>query len=85
MFQVTERAAEQLKRIISQRDATQNTCLRLGLTQEGLRMMADEERPGDRFLEHDGEPLFLMDSVTADLLFERKMDYDETAEQLVFT
>ena len=35
---------------------------------------------GDRYVEHDGEPLPLMDSATADRLYGRKMDYDEVAE-----
>lgn len=83
MFQVTERAGEQLKRIISQQNMEENACLRIGATEEGLRMIVDQERLGDKWVEHDGESLLLMDSATADRLCGRRMDYDETTEQMV--
>ena len=85
MLQITDRAAQRLKTTLSELELDENACFRLGVTQEGVKIVIDQERPGDTTVNYEGEVLLVMDPASADRFYGRTMDYDEEAAQLVFT
>ena len=85
MLRITDKAAQRLKGALSELDVSEDACFRLGMTEEGVKIVIDQERPGDTSVEYEEEALVVMDSVTADHLHGRELDYNETTGQLVFT
>jgi Fe-S cluster assembly iron-binding protein IscA len=85
MLQITDSAAEQLKKALAETDNEDNMCLRLGETQDGLRLVFDQQRPGDTTVKKEDETLLVMDTATANRFDDRTMDFDDRTEQLVFT
>ena len=83
MFQVTERAARQLKAALSKAENTENACFRIGLKDKQVQLVLDEERPGDTTIEHEGETLLVLDSTTGNRLSNRKLDFAEQSSNLV--
>jgi Fe-S cluster assembly iron-binding protein IscA len=85
MLQITDAAAEQLSEVLADLDTREDVCLRISETQEGIRMVLDQQRPGDATIKNDDETLLVMDAVIADRLDGRTMDFNERTAQLVFT
>ena len=85
MLQITDTVAQRLKTALSELDVDQDACFRIGATTEGVKIAVDQERPGDTTVMNEGEVLIVMDTVTSDRLYDRKMEYDKTLQQLVFT
>jgi len=85
MLQITDTATEQLKKTFAGLDTREDVCLRLSETQEGLRIVLDQRRPGDATVKNDDEALLVIDAATAGRLNGRTMDFDESTRQLVFT
>ena len=85
MFDVTDTAARQLKKVLAELRACDDVRLRLGETQGELKMLLDQERPGDTAVKHGDEVLLVIDAATAGRLDGRTMDFDESSQQLVFT
>jgi len=85
MLQVTDTAAEHLRKVLADLDTRDDVCLRLSETQEGLRVVLDQQRPGDAIVKKGDEALLVMDAATADRLDGRTMDFGESTRQLVFT
>ena len=85
MFVVTDNAAKMLKAALAERDTSENACLRLSEAEDGLRMVIDQQRPGDTAVEYDDKVLLVMDPTTAGRLEGRTMDFNEDTEQLVFS
>ncbi len=85
MLQLTGRAAKRLKKALTDLDSQEDTCFRLGVTQEGVKMVLDQERPGDTTVKYEDEVLVVMDPASAGRFEGRTMDFNETTEQLVFT
>ncbi len=83
MFEITDTAAQRLRKVLADVNAREEVCLRLGETQEGLRMVLDQQRPGDVAVTRDEEVLLVIDAATAGRLDGRTMDFDESTEQLV--
>jgi len=85
MLQITDNAAVWLKSALAELDLDEGACFRLGLTEEGVKIVVDQERPGDISVTHDDDVLVVMDSVSAGRFEGHTMDFDEAARQLIFT
>lgn len=85
MLQMTDRAAEALKTSLMEVDDAGNACVRIGVGEQGLSLSVDQERPEDFTIEYEGKTLVVLDSVLADRLSDRKIDFveHEGAPQLV--
>lgn len=83
MFQLTDRAAQRMKAALSEVENSEGVCFRLGVTEDKLRMVVDQERPGDTTVEHEGEVVLVMDSVAAGRLDNHKLDFEEDTSSLV--
>jgi Fe-S cluster assembly iron-binding protein IscA len=85
MLQVTDSAAEELRKTLADLDTREDVYLRLSETQEGLRIVLDQQRPGDATVKNGDEALLVVDSATAGRLNGRTIDFNEDTRQLVFT
>jgi Fe-S cluster assembly iron-binding protein IscA len=84
MFEVTETAAEQLRKTLLESHQGAQGCFRVLLKENCLEMVPAEPMPDDVTLEHDDQALLVMDQETADRLSGHKLDYDEQVSRLVF-
>jgi Fe-S cluster assembly iron-binding protein IscA len=84
MLQLTDKAAVRLKAALSELEVDEGSCFRLGMTQEGVKIVIDQERPGDSTIEHDQEVLVVIHGASADQFEGRTMDFNEESDQLVF-
>jgi len=85
MLQVTDKAAARLKSALSELHPDEDACFRLGVTEEGVKLVIDQERPGDSTVKYGDEVLLVIDGTSAGRFEGHTMDFDETAKQLVFT
>jgi Fe-S cluster assembly iron-binding protein IscA len=85
MLQVTDRAAVRLKSALSELHPDEGACFRLGLGEEGVKLVVDQERPGDSTVKYGDEVLLVIDATSAGRFEGHTMDFDEAAKQLVFT
>ena len=85
MLHVTDTAAEHLRRVLADLDTRDDVCLRLSETPDGLRVVLDQQRPGDAIVKKGDEALLVMDAATADRLDGRTMSFAESTRQLVFS
>ena len=85
MLQVTDRAAARLKSALSELVLDQGACFRLGVTEEGVKLAIDQERPGDTTVKYGDDVLLVMDGTSAGRFEGHTMDFDEVAKELVFT
>jgi hypothetical protein len=83
MFRITDRVARQLKAALSKANDPESDCFRMVVAHKRLHMMVDQERPGDRTIEHEGEALVVLDAAAGNLLCNRKLDFEEEATGLV--
>jgi Fe-S cluster assembly iron-binding protein IscA len=75
MLTITESAKNHLTQLLRNEDDV----LRLAPTENGLRLIHDQSRPGDEVHEHDGSPLLVLEESvssslgpqTLDIAFER--------------
>jgi len=84
MLQLTESVAARLKSTLSKLDLHEGACFRLGLSEKGVTVEIDQERPGDSTVKYEEEVLIVIDSVATDRFEGHTMDYDEDTRQLVF-
>ena len=85
MFQVTDKAAVRLKSALSELHPDEDACFRLSVTQEGVKIVVDQERPDDTAVKYGDEVLLVIDAKSAGRFEGHTMDFDEAAKQLVFT
>ena len=85
MLQLTEKAAVRLKSALSELHPDEGACFRLGLTKEGVRIVVDQERAGDTTVKSGDDVLLVIEAALVDRFEGHTMDFDETANQLVFT
>ena len=81
MIDVTDRARQELKKILSSN--VDNSYARLRLIDRGegsLGLGIDIESPGDEVVEHEGEGLLLVEYELASSLDGITIDIDDTAE-----
>lgn len=83
MFQITDRAARQLKAALSKAEDAENACFRIGVKDNQVKLVVDQQRPGDTAIEHEGETLLVLDSAAGSLLYNRKLDFEEHVSGLV--
>jgi Fe-S cluster assembly iron-binding protein IscA len=85
MLQLTDKAAVHLRGAFTELDLDEGACFRLGVTEEGAKLVVDQERSGDTIVKHGDELLLVIDAMSANHLEGHTMDYDEATERLVFT
>jgi Fe-S cluster assembly iron-binding protein IscA len=83
MFKVTDRAAQQLKTALSKAEDTENACFRMGIVDNKVQLVVDQQRPGDTAIEHEGETLVVLDPGAGNALYNRELDFDNEASGLV--
>jgi len=81
MIEVTERAREELNKILTANTDKPEACLRLTANDQGqLGLAIDEERDGDQAVEHEGSKLLLVEKDLADSLQGITIDIEDTPE-----
>ena len=81
MIGVTERAKQELKRILSDNVDDPQAVLRLTATSEGkLGLGIDVESPGDEVVEHEGSKVLVVEEGLASSLQGLTLDVEDTAE-----
>ena len=69
MIGVTERAKQELKRILLDKTADPQTCLRLSAAEKGhYRIGIDTEMPGDQIIEHQGNRILMVEACLSESL-----------------
>lgn len=77
MLTVTQAASARLAEILSQEGLPEGTAIRLVQEGQGLGMQPDNERPGDKTFEHEGQIVLLLDAQVAELLSDDTLDVEE--------
>ena len=81
MIGVTERARQELKRILTANTDKPEACLRLTANEEGqLGLAIDMERQGDQAVEHEDSKVLVVERELADTLQGITIDVEETPE-----
>ena len=83
MFQITDRAARVLQTALSKADVPESACYRIRVADNKVRVLVDEERPGDATVEHEGELLVVVDPAAGNLLYDRILDFGNNTFGLV--
>lgn len=83
MLAMTDAAAGALKMLLAKETEEDDPRIRFGFVEGELKLGYDKERPGDTTVEHNGEPLVVMDSSTSDRLYDRKLDLADGGDKLV--
>lgn len=78
MLLLTNPAGQHLQKLNAQ--TPEATTLRLAPTEKGFQLGYDQQRDGDTVLEHDDQPVLLMDSNVAAQLDNRTIDVERTGE-----
>jgi Fe-S cluster assembly iron-binding protein IscA len=85
MLQLTDKAAVRLQTALSELDVDEGACYRLALTEEGMKIVIDQEREGDTAVKYGDDVLIVIDATSVGRLEGRTMDFDESARQLIVT
>ncbi|MBN2294616.1 MAG: hypothetical protein JXM70_19455 [Pirellulales bacterium] len=85
MLQITNKAAAHLKSALSELDFEEGACFRIGVAEEEVKLVVDQQRPGDSTIEHEHDVLVVIDPVSSDILDKFTIDFNETTKQLVFS
>jgi Fe-S cluster assembly iron-binding protein IscA len=81
MLEVTERAKQELKKILSANTDEPSACLRLTANEQGqLGLSIDVERDGDQAIEHEDSKVLLVEKELADALEGITIDAEDTPE-----
>lgn len=81
MIGVTERAKQELKKILSDKVDNPKAVLRLTATDQGrLGLIIDVETPGDKVVEHESSKVLLVEQELADRLEGITIDVEDTTE-----
>lgn len=81
MIQVTERAKEELKRVLSTDGIhTPRGVRRLSASSDKFVMRRDTEMPGDQIVKYKGTKVLLVEKSLATSLEGRTLDFQDTAE-----
>jgi len=81
MIGVTERARQELKRILTANTDKPEACLRLTANDQGqLGLAIDTERQGDQAVEHEDSKVLLVEKELADTLQGITIDVEDTPE-----
>ncbi len=81
MVAVTERARQELKRLLKANTDKPEACLRLKTNDEGqLRLAIDVEKHGDQVVEHEDSKVLLVEKELADTLEGITIDVEDTPQ-----
>jgi len=81
MIGATERAKQELKRILNANTDEAEACLRLTANNQGqLALAIDVERQGDQVVEHEDSKVLLVEKELADTLQGITIDVEDTPE-----
>ena len=81
MLEVTERARQELKRVLTANTDKPEACLRLTASEQGqLGLTLDEERQDDQVVEHEDSKVLLVEKNLADILQGITIDVEDTPE-----
>ena len=83
MFEVTDSAREELKRIVDIQDMDEGKFLRLATSPVWIGdgdfgVVIDKQGDDDMVVDHDGDPVLLVDPGLADHLSKSVMDFENT-------
>lgn len=84
MLELTTSAAERLCAALTESSGQDDTCIRIVVAEDDVHLAIDEQREGDTTIKHEDKVLVVLDSVAANVLEDRKIDYDQEASQFVF-
>lgn len=84
MLQITDTAGKYMQAALVEAGADVHECFRVVVAEEGVSLTRDQQRPNDVALEHEDQVVLVLDGPTAELLKDRKIDYDEATSGLVF-
>jgi Fe-S cluster assembly iron-binding protein IscA len=84
MLEITPTAAERLQAALAEASEAENACIRIVVAASGVELTIDEQREGDATLKHEGNVLVVLDSVAAESLEDRKIDYDQETSRFMF-
>jgi len=81
MLEVTERARQELKKILTTNTDEPEACLRLTVNEQGqLGLAIDVERDGDQTVEHEDSKVLLVEKELADTLQGITIDVEDTPQ-----
>ena len=80
MLGITEAAGAYLSQVLSSRDASRASCIRLVLIGSILRLEIDKAKRGDIKYSHNGKVVLVVDQKLADALDGRTIDIEDTAD-----
>jgi hypothetical protein len=83
MLSITQPAARKLKALLSKTVTLEEPRIRVGFSEQGIKLTVDRERPGDTTVKHDGESLIAMDTATSDRLYALKLDVKEGTNKFI--
>jgi len=84
MLEMTDGAAKRILTELSQGEEADDSCFRITVSEEGVTLTPDQERPGDTTFMHEEKVVLVMDCLTAELLQDYRLDYDESTSELFF-
>jgi Fe-S cluster assembly iron-binding protein IscA len=74
---ITERAGERLKKVLDETGSPTEQAVRYRVTDGGGELTIDSTDPLDLAFEFGGRTVLIIDSVTAESVAGRKLDYDD--------
>jgi Fe-S cluster assembly iron-binding protein IscA len=80
MIAVTERAKNELKKILTEKVDNPLAVLRLTPSHKGLGLTLDVEMPGDETLEHENTKILVVERTLVDDLKNVTLDVEDTPE-----
>ncbi|MHC5023233.1 MAG: hypothetical protein ACYTGG_04895 [Planctomycetota bacterium] len=85
MFTVTDAAAEHLSDLLEQAEAPADVAVRFVLSDEGLGLELDNEKPGDATFNHETRVVLLLDEMIVALLDNRTLDLEDDEDGAALT
>lgn len=83
MLELTASAADRMRAALTE-SGKEEAYIRIIVTEDGAQLGIDEQREGDTAVKYEDDVLVVLDSMAADVLQDRKIDYDEEASKFVF-
>lgn len=84
MLELTDVAAKRMQMELLEGGENVNECFRIAVTEDGVELLQDEQRPDDVAFEHEGMVVLVLDPDASEVLKDRKIDYDEDESALFF-
>jgi Fe-S cluster assembly iron-binding protein IscA len=84
MLELTDVAAKRMQTELREGGEEENQCFRIAVTEDGVELLQDDQRPDDVAFEHEGTVVLVLDPSASEVLNDRKIDYDEAESALFF-